>query len=231
MSTLPDTKDARRAILGAVSAAIGNNGKSQQDRQSAVTDRIELHKRGIIPARGNVSAPQRADMLAEKVEALSGTTERVKSKADIPKRIAAYLKHHNLPAKIRLGADARFDDLDWSKAPTVSVNHGQAQDPDKVTLTHAISGVAETGTLMMTSGIDNPTTLNFMPEHHIIVVDAATIDPCYEDGFDRLRAHYGDIEMPRVVNFITGPSRTADIEQIIHRGVHGPKHLHVIIAG
>ena len=49
--------------------------------------------------------------------------------------------------------------------------------------------------------------------------------------FDRLRAIYGEGSLPRTVNLISGPSRTADIEQTIVRGAHGPKRLHVVILG
>jgi len=48
--------------------------------------------------------------------------------------------------------------------------------------------------------------------------------------FDRLRARYG-AEMPRTLNFITGPSRSADIEQTLLFGAHGPRRLHIVLAG
>jgi L-lactate dehydrogenase complex protein LldG len=48
----------------------------------------------------------------------------------------------------------------------------------------------------------------------------------YEDGWERLRAGDG---MPRTINFITGPSRTGDIEQRIELGAHGPRRLHIIL--
>jgi L-lactate dehydrogenase complex protein LldG len=51
----------------------------------------------------------------------------------------------------------------------------------------------------------------------------------YEEAFDRLRAIYGEGVLPRTVNLISGPSRTADIEQTIVRPAHGPKNMHVII--
>ena len=51
----------------------------------------------------------------------------------------------------------------------------------------------------------------------------------YEDAWDRLRAAEGEGRLPRTVNFITGPSRTGDIEQTIQMGAHGPRRLHVIL--
>jgi L-lactate dehydrogenase complex protein LldG len=53
----------------------------------------------------------------------------------------------------------------------------------------------------------------------------------YEEAWDSLRAHAGADGLPRTVNFISGPSRTADIEQRLIMGAHGPKRLHVILVG
>ena len=94
-------------------------------------------------------------------------------------------------------------------------------------------GFAETGTLMMTSGPDHPSTLNFLPETHIVVLPAERIGGAYEEGWAHLRAEGGpDADasfMPRTVNLVTGPSRTADIEQTIALGAHGPRRLHIVI--
>ena len=101
---------------------------------------------------------------------------------------------------------------------------------DAVTLSHAVAGVAETGTLVLASGPDNPTTLNFLPEHHIVVLEAKDVVGDYESVWDALRKKVG-AKMPRTVNWITGASRSADIEQVLLNGAHGPKGLHVIIVG
>jgi len=98
-------------------------------------------------------------------------------------------------------------------------------------VSHASAAVAETGTLVLTSGPDNPTTLNFLPDVHIVVVDAADIASDFETVMARLRERYGTGTMPRTVNMITGPSRSADIEQTLLLGAHGPRKLHVIVVG
>jgi L-lactate dehydrogenase complex protein LldG len=98
-----------------------------------------------------------------------------------------------------------------------------------VSLTPCHAAIAETGTLMLVSGPQTPTTLNFLPETHIVLVHADQVVATYEDGWDRLRTAETSKALPRTVNFITGPSRTADIEQHIELGAHGPRRLHIVV--
>ena len=112
--------------------------------------------------------------------------------------------------------------------PVVTLDHPQNAARDLVTdgVTGAVCGVAETGTLILTSGPDSPTTLNLLPDTHIVVLSTDSIVGSYEDGWDLLRARG---ELPRTVNMITGPSRTGDIEQTIQLGAHGPRRLHILL--
>jgi L-lactate utilization protein LutC len=80
---------------------------------------------------------------------------------------------------------------------------------------------------VLTSGPQTPTTLNFLPDHFLCVLAAGRIVPRLEDAWDLLRGEPGG--MPRALNFVTGPSRTADVEQTIQLGAHGPRRLHVIL--
>ena len=115
----------------------------------------------------------------------------------------------------------------------MAVSEGPARPTDPVSLTGAFAGIAETGTLMLTSGAVGPTTLNFLPETHMAVLKASDITGCYEDAWDRLRVVQGAARdggtLPRTVNLITGPSRTADIEQTIQLGAHGPRRLCILL--
>jgi L-lactate dehydrogenase complex protein LldG len=106
------------------------------------------------------------------------------------------------------------------------IHRGRAEAEDKVSLTSCHAAIAESGTLMLISGPRNPTTLNFLPDTHIVVVHREQVVAVYEDGLDRLRTSG---KLPRVINFITGPSRTADIEQHIELGAHGPRRLHIVL--
>jgi L-lactate dehydrogenase complex protein LldG len=78
---------------------------------------------------------------------------------------------------------------------------------------------------------DNPTTLNFLPEVHIVVVRGDDILGDYETAWDMIRVRYGRGTMPRAVNLVTGPSRSADIEQTLLLGAHGPRRLHIVLVG
>ncbi|HSA67853.1 MAG TPA: lactate utilization protein, partial [Methyloceanibacter sp.] len=121
--------------------------------------------------------------------------------------------------------------LPWTAAPALQRLSGRAEPHDRAALSRAVAAAAETGSLILVSGTDNPTTLAFLPETHFILVRAGDVVGSYEEAFDRLRAIYGEGNLPRTVNLISGPSRTADIEQTIVRGAHGPKRLHVVILG
>jgi len=80
---------------------------------------------------------------------------------------------------------------------------------------------------MLLSGAQTPTTLNFLPDAHIVVLPAERIVGPYEEAWQRLRKQ--QVAMPRTVNLITGPSRSADIEQTLQLGAHGPMQLHIIV--
>jgi L-lactate dehydrogenase complex protein LldG len=161
-------------------------------------------------------------------EAAFATVAEVASAAAVPGAVADYLRGHNLPAALRLGHDPRLAAMPWGDT-SLAIERGPSDGGDLNAVSHAFGGVAETGTLIMVSGPDNPSTLNFLPDNHIIVLSAADILGDYESIWDRMRAAYGKGRMPRTVNMITGPSRSADIEQTLLLGAHGPRRLHIVV--
>ena len=166
-------------------------------------------------------------------EEVAARVIRVASAEAVPEAVADYLKSENLPAEVRRAPDPALRDLPWDSQPLISWSEGPARPTDPVSLTGAFAGIAETGTLMLTSGPAGPTTLNFLPETHMVLLKAGDIFGCYEDAWDRLRAAQGLADdggaLPRTVNLITGPSRTADIEQTIQLGAHGPRRLCILL--
>lgn len=191
-----------------------------------VDTRIATHPRGLIPQRAQIPHDQRVTLFGEMVEAAAATVDRVDGLDQVPQAVSTFLKERNLPQQVRLAPDPAIGGIDWSRAPVLETVSGRAERDDVTSVTGALVGIAETGTLMMTSGPDHPTTLNFLPDNHLVVLRTSQIVGLYEDGWDRLRAK-GDL--PRTVNFITGPSRTGDIEQRIQLGAHGPRRLHIIL--
>ena len=220
----------REAVLGKVRRALAVSG-AEADRQAAVEQRLANPSAGVIPERGQLEPAARIDLFCKMAEAVQAGVTRVASTDDVPAAIAGFLRQNNLPAEIRLGADPRLAGLPWDKTPNLTRKSGPSDGRDLVSVSHALGGVAETGTLVLHSGSDNPTTLNFLPDTHIVVVDADDIAGDYEAIWQKIRAAFGKGVMPRTVNWVTGPSRSADIEQTLLLGAHGPRALQIIVVG
>lgn len=218
---------AREDILANIRRSLGVKG-SERIRRQAVDDRIERAPKGVVPARGQRDEEGRKALFRERAEAVHTSTEVVKKAKDVPKAVADYLRNHNLPAALRIGADPLLTGMPWVET-SIDLSTGPSDGSDLISVSHAVAGVAETGTLVLTSGPDNPTTLNFLPDTHIVVVKAADIAGDYESVWSKLRMSHGKGEMPRTVNFVTGPSRSGDIEQKLLLGAHGPRSLHIIV--
>jgi L-lactate dehydrogenase complex protein LldG len=219
---------AREKILDAVKRSLeaGAAGGRTPDQVNA---RMRAAPRGPIPGRAQIPHVEQVDLFEAMAAELSATVIRVPTAAQAPAAIADYLKSCNLPPQIRMAPDPELEALPWDSQPLLEVESGRAEASDSVSLTGAVAGIAETGTLMLTSGPEGPTTLNFLPDTHIVVLKASQVVGPYEDAWDRVRATYGRGILPRTVNFISGPSRTADIEQTIQLGAHGPRRLHIVI--
>ncbi|MEJ0051674.1 MAG: lactate utilization protein [Methylovirgula sp.] len=215
----------RAKIFGDIRRALGVTG-NEDARRRAVAARFAATPEGVVPARGQTADP--AALFRAEAERVFATVEHVTTAAEIPARIADFLRARNLPPRLRKGEDLYLAALPWTAA-TLTLDAGPAQADDVVSLSHAFAAIAETGTLALVSGRDNPTTLNFLPETHIVIIEAGRIVGNYEAFWEMLRAAYGEGAMPRTVNFITGPSRSADIEQTLLLGAHGPRTLHIII--
>lgn len=220
----------RDAVLGKVRRALGASG-DEAARRRAVAERLESVKPNLIPARGNRDREGKIALFAEMAEAVSATVVRVAASDDVPAAVADYLRGQNLPAALRTGSDPALAALPWEGQPHLTRLSGASDGHDPVALSRAFAGVAESGTLVLLSGPDNPTTLNFLPDAHIVMLQADDIAGDYETVWRRLRESFGAGEAPRTVNMITGPSRSADIEQTLILGAHGPRSLHILVVG
>ena len=219
---------ARDIIFASIRSSLGVNGH-EAPRRKVVADRISGHPAGVVPERGHLPPKEQLELFVKMLTGVAGSCDVVTSRDDVPGAIAGFLRSNNLPLAIRRGDDPMLASLPWSREPLIEVTAGISDGNQLASVSHAFAAVAETGTLVLTAGPDNPTTLNFLPDNHIVVLNAADLEGDYETVIGRLREKFGPGVLPRVVNMITGPSRSADIEQTLILGAHGPRRLHVVV--
>lgn len=215
-----DTSVARRQILARIRAAQGRAAEPDATERDGVADYLARHPSGPRP-------PAPGDLVAAFVDEatkLATTVDEVATLADAPAAAARYLSAHDLP--MQAVAWRTLGELDWAAAG-VAVEFRKPVDGDLVGLTGCFCATAETGSLVLMSGPDTYASAGLLPETHIAVVPASRIVAGHEDAFALIRAERG--ELPRAVNFVSGPSRTGDIEQTIVLGAHGPYRVHVIV--
>jgi L-lactate dehydrogenase complex protein LldG len=219
---------ARTAILAAIRRSL-KRGSLSPEREAELHARVAAHRRSPMPARAaTLDHSAQIDLFVAMAEEVQATVARVPTPDEVPEAVARYLAGENLPAELVMAPEASLDQIPWGTRPLLQIRGGRPQPADAVGLTPCFAAIAETGTLMLTSGAGTPTTLNFLPDTHIVLVYADQVVATYEDGWDRLR-ETGVSVLPRAVNFITGPSRTGDIEQRIVLGAHGPRRLHIVV--
>jgi L-lactate dehydrogenase complex protein LldG len=217
--------EARQQILASVRRALGRD--QAPIGEVAVEMRLAQRARGPQPGRSQGTHDELVARFIAMAREVSATVEEVPSEQAVPAALADFLARENLPA--RLVASPALQHLPWSERPLLEIRFGPPEDKDLVSLTPSLAGIAETGTLMLVSGSDTPSTLAFLPAVHMALLRKRDIVGAYEDGWERMRAAMPDGAPPRSVNFITGPSRTADIEQRLLLGAHGPRRLHIIL--
>lgn len=218
---------SRAAILTAIRRGL-RRGELPPDIADTLRTRMRDHPRHLIPARSQVPHPEQVALFAANLEREFGTVARVPDLAAVPEAIVSYLAAQNLPSTLAMAPHPELRGLDWASRPMLGIHEGRAEATDAVSLSHAFAAIAETGTLMLPSGPERPNTLNLLADTEIVLLRASRIVGAYEEAWDRLRAETGGT-MPRTVMLVTGPSRSADIEQALELGAHGPRRLHVVL--
>lgn len=211
---------ARDNILARIRARQGKPAAASADERAA----IELHVRSRPQHPRPHSDWELVARFRERALGLSSSVDEVASLAAAPAAVGRYLKSRSLS----FGAVCwpEFSGLDW-RAAGVSVEVRPARDSDLVGITGAFCAIAETGTLMTVTGPRSPATTSLLPETHVAIVPVSRIVRGMEEAWQLLREELGT--PPRAVNFISGPSRTADIEQTVTLGAHGPYRVHIIL--
>jgi len=221
--------NAREAIFASIRRSLAVSG-DEAPRRFEVETRLEEAPPGVVPERGQGDLAARLATFKAEAERAQASLAEVAGWADAPAEIARFLRENNCPATLRMGADPRLAAAPWTET-SLEIVHGPSDGGDANAVSAAFAGIAETGTLALVSGADNPTTLNFLSDNHIVVLPREAILADYESVFLKLRGAYGKGGAPRTLNFITGPSRSADIEQTLLLGAHGPRRLHIVIVG
>jgi L-lactate dehydrogenase complex protein LldG len=218
-----DTSAARRNILARIRTAQRRTGVATELERAAAEDYLARHPEGPRPDLP-VSRVELVARFSEEARRLSTTIAEIERLDQAPLEAARYLQSLNL------GVDAiawrSLGELPWRQAG-IQVQLRKPLDADLIGITGCFCATAETGSVVLLSGPDTPASTALLPQTHIAIVPASRIVAAHEDAFALMRAERG--ELPRAVNFVSGPSRTGDIEQTIVLGAHGPYRVHVII--
>jgi L-lactate dehydrogenase complex protein LldG len=226
---IDDNASARDAILARVRAALGK----EDDRgaaAAAASAYVAAHAQGPRPAM----AGDLVERFVRRATDMESTVERIASLARLPQAVARYSDALDLEPAI---ADQRshrgvcwpeFAELDWAGAG-LAIEARPTQGNDRLGITGTFCAIAETGTLVITSGAATPTASMLLPDTHVAVVRPDRIVAGMEEAFELVRAERPG--MPRAVNLVSGPSRTGDIEQTIVVGAHGPFRVHIVVVG
>jgi L-lactate dehydrogenase complex protein LldG len=228
-TSLTDNRAARDAILGRVRKALRKTG-SDDVALAAAEAYIAAHAQGPRPA----SPSDLVARFMQRATDMASTVERIASRSAIPAAVARYLDALELPPELSVQKShagvcwPEFADLDWSGAG-LSIEARPTAGNDRLGITGSFCAIAETGTLVFTTGADTPTASALLPDTHVAVVRADRVVAGMEEAFALVRAANGG--MPRAMNMISGPSRTGDIEQTIVLGAHGPYRVHLLLLG
>jgi L-lactate dehydrogenase complex protein LldG len=220
---------SRARILGAIRTTLDVD-TSETVRRASVADRLAHPVAHPRPGRTRLAADELLQQFKDYQRTLGVDLIEVGTAAEIPAAISGYLLGLALPLRLRRGADPLLAGLPWEDVSSLVVDAGAAADGDTVGLSRAVAGVAETGTLALASGSDNPVTLGFVPDTHMVVLRTETIVGSYEEACAMVLAETGGV-MPRTLNLVTGASRTGDIGGKIVMGAHGPRRLAIFLLG
>ena len=217
---------SKQTILTAIRRGLRRDALPD-DEAAMLRGRLASHPRHLIPARSRIPHADQIALFIANVEKEFGSVACAPDLDAVPEAVAAYLASQNLPTDIIMAPHPDLRAIPWAMRPLLRMREGRAEASDMVSLQHAFAAIAETGTLMLPSAPERPTTLNLLADTEIVLLRASRLVGAYEAAWDLLRNELGF--MPRNVMLVTGPSRSADIEQTLELGAHGPRRLHVVL--
>lgn len=220
MSDRLDTRAARAAILARIRSRQGR-GPDTRPAEAAARERWLAE---TLPGPRPSLEGDRVETFIARARALESQVERVATWADAPGALAAWLAAQGLAPRGLVNPD--LAGLPWAEAGLALEARPPTPD-DLLAVTGCHAAVAETGSLVFASGPDRPAAAHLLPETHAVLLPASRIEPDLEAVYARTRAELG--ALPRGFNTVSGPSRTADIEQTIVIGAHGPYRVLVLV--
>jgi L-lactate dehydrogenase complex protein LldG len=214
---------SREAILGRIRKAQGRPGNEPTEAELALV-RAQIAQRAAGPQPSIARASDPIEQFKRECDRVGTTHAHAASREAVPHEVARYLAANELER--RVVGWRELAPLDWEGAAIV-FDDRLAEPGDRTGITTCFCAVAETGTLLLLSSPEHPKKTALLPETHIAIVSVSRMVPTMEAAFALLRAERG--ELPRATWFVSGASRTADIEQTLVIGAHGPYRAHVIL--
>ena len=156
---------------------------------------------------------------AECARAIHAEVRVLDSENDVAAAVADLLRAKNMAASIHAVSGMALPDLGGIEISSARPG------PDDAAVTRAPFATAETGTLAYPARDGAPASWHFRPGFEIAILRSSDILPHMENVIARVKAN----RLPHTINFISGPSRTGDIEQTLELGAHGPKALAILI--
>ncbi len=212
---------ARENILHRIRQQSGRSGGTTDAEMASVRAHIARRESGPLPSIAHENSLER--FISESAR-LKSTVEQLQSIDDVPPAVARYLQQNSLETSV-VGWPS-LSILDWAAAGVHYQNRLAAAN-DMVGVTDCFCAIGETGTLMLLSSPTTPKLHALLPETHICIVSKSRLVATMEAAFQLLRLERG--VLPRATFLVSGPSRTADIEQTIVIGAHGPYRVHILL--
>lgn len=215
------TDSTRARILASIRHA------SRRAEPEAIAD--ELQALGSAP-RADLPCQDISTAFLTNVLKNQGSVDCVADRSSAVKALADYLYRNFRSHRLVAGNDPYLAAMPWREAGVLP-RFGTVEPGEPVTLSYALLGVAETGAIVTITGKANPAANNLLGEHHIVLVDKTRLVTDMEEAWEKIDLAIAKSGRPRGINFIAGPSSTADIEGKLVYGAHGPRNWHVILVG
>jgi L-lactate dehydrogenase complex protein LldG len=192
-----------------------------------------------LMARRTDFLPPVGETLEEKIQLFREISERLKTEFVVVRSVEAAAKHVRHLAETNQWKTIGFHDHPLVNPVVASLSLPRlstddpfdAQDLEKcdVGVSACEALIAQTASVLITANSSGGRALSVLPPHHVVLATANQMVGAMEEGYHVLYGRYAPDRWPSFFSFITGPSRTADVERVLVLGAHGPKRLTVIL--